>query len=111
LHLLRTVQRLNLYSELFKAADISLGKEPSMKRGTAKVSRVLLSSMVLAFSLSSLASAQAPPPTPNSVQTRMKLQDFVAGPDGDARICPQEFDNTQRVVARFSGDFLLPLSQ
>jgi len=57
-----------------------------MKRGTAIVSRVLLSSAVLAFSLSSLASAQAPPPTPNSVQTRMKLQDFVAGPDGAKRL-------------------------
>ena len=57
-----------------------------MKRGPAKVSRVLLSSMVLAFSLSSLASAQAPPPTPNSVQMRMKLQDFVAGPDGAKRL-------------------------
>jgi hypothetical protein len=57
-----------------------------MKRGTANVSRVLLSSAVLALFLSSLASAQAPPPTPTSVQTRMKLQDFVAGPDGAKRL-------------------------
>src|SRR5450631_1589671 len=29
----------------------------------------------------------------------------------DDRICPHESDRTQRVVARFSGDFPLPLGQ
>jgi hypothetical protein len=28
----------------------------------------------------------------------------------DEGICPQEFDHTQRVVARFSGDVFLPLA-
>jgi hypothetical protein len=40
-----------------------------MQRGTPVVSRMLLSSAVLAFSLPSLASTQSPPPAPNSVHT------------------------------------------
>jgi hypothetical protein len=57
-----------------------------MKRGATTIQRMLLSSAMLGFFLSTTAPAQAPPPAPSAVLTRMKLQDFIAGPDGAKRL-------------------------